>query len=112
MCVFSRLYFLLQAASIGRQITGSSCLKCTIACRNNIDLTQVVLLPGDERTAEDAYQFLLGFLERFPQYAGRPFWLAGESYGGHYVPNLALQVRPIVVDGTQTLDIAGKLSGR
>ncbi len=47
---------------------------------------------GDERTAEDAYQFLQGFLQRFPQYAGRPFWIAGESYGGHYVPNLALQV--------------------
>ncbi len=48
---------------------------------------------GDERTAEDAYQFLQGFLERFPQYAARPFWIAGESYGGHYVPNLALQVK-------------------
>lgn len=48
---------------------------------------------GDDRTAEDAYQFLLGFVERFPQYAGRPFWIAGESYGGHYVPNLALQVQ-------------------
>ena len=47
---------------------------------------------GDERTAEDAYTFLQGFMARFPQYAGRPFWLAGESYGGHYVPNLALQV--------------------
>ncbi len=48
---------------------------------------------GDERTAEDAYQFLQGFLERFPQYADKPFWIAGESYGGHYVPNLALQVK-------------------
>ena len=51
-----------------------------------------LLTSGDERTAEDAYQSLQGFLERFPEYAGRPFWVAGESYGGHYVPNLALKV--------------------
>ena len=37
---------------------------------------------GDERTAADALQFLLGFFERFPVYDGRPFWIAGESYGG------------------------------
>ena len=55
-------------------------------------MKMVVVATGDERTAEDAYQFLLGFLTRFPQFAGRPFWIGGESYGGHYVPNLALQV--------------------
>ncbi|DBA89196.1 TPA: hypothetical protein ACH3X1_016344 [Trebouxia sp. C0004] len=54
--------------------------------------TTTDIVVGDERTAEDAYQFLQGFLERFPQYADSPFWIAGESYGGHYVPNLALQV--------------------
>lgn len=51
-----------------------------------------MLYVGDERTAEDAYQFLQGFLGRYPEYAGRPFWIAGESYGGHYVPNLAFKV--------------------
>ncbi|EIE23392.1 peptidase S10, serine carboxypeptidase [Coccomyxa subellipsoidea C-169] len=47
---------------------------------------------GDKRTANDALNFLLGFFDRFPAYDGRPFWIAGESYGGHYVPNLALAV--------------------
>ena len=42
-------------------------------------------MQGDERTARDAYVFLKKFLERFPAYAGRDFWIAGESYGGHYV---------------------------
>lgn len=44
---------------------------------------------GDRRTAEDTYVFLLSWLERFPEYKGREFYVAGESYGGHYVPQLA-----------------------
>lgn len=65
---------------------------CCLFAGDPQPLMCVAGVSGDERTAEDAYQFLLGFLTRFPQYAGRPFWIAGESYGGHYVPNLALQV--------------------
>jgi len=44
---------------------------------------------GDARTAYDTYLFLIRFLAKYPQYANRPFWISGESYGGHYVPNLA-----------------------
>ena len=47
---------------------------------------------GDERTAKDSLTFLLRFMERFPEYQDRPFWLAGESYAGHYLPNLALEI--------------------
>eukprot|EP00775_Hariotina_reticulata_P002928 gene2928-3214_t len=47
---------------------------------------------GDARTAFDARQFLLGWLEKFPQFKHRDFYIAGESYGGHYVPNLALEI--------------------
>ena len=43
---------------------------------------------GDVRTARDSLMFLKGFLERFPVYQGRPFWIAGESYGGMYNPSL------------------------
>jgi serine carboxypeptidase-like clade 2 len=43
----------------------------------------------DGRTAEDTYTFLLNWLERFPEYKGRDFFVAGESYGGHYVPQVA-----------------------
>nr|XP_043618826.1 serine carboxypeptidase II-2-like [Erigeron canadensis] len=44
---------------------------------------------GDKRTAADSLQFLLNWLERFPQYKGRDFYLTGESYAGHYVPQLS-----------------------
>ncbi|KAM0881645.1 hypothetical protein ACQ4PT_032807 [Festuca glaucescens] len=44
---------------------------------------------GDRRTAEDTFVFLLNWLERFPEYKGRDFYIAGESYSGHYVPQLA-----------------------
>ncbi|KAJ6428992.1 hypothetical protein OIU84_020602 [Salix udensis] len=44
---------------------------------------------GDQRTAEDAYTFLVNWFERFPQYKYRDFYIAGESYAGHYVPQLS-----------------------
>ncbi|XP_010264739.1 PREDICTED: serine carboxypeptidase-like 27 [Nelumbo nucifera] len=44
---------------------------------------------GDQRTAEDAYTFIVNWFERFPQYKHRDFYIAGESYAGHYVPQLS-----------------------
>ncbi|KAG6537216.1 hypothetical protein ZIOFF_002302 [Zingiber officinale] len=47
---------------------------------------------GDKRTAIDSLAFLLNWFERFPEYKGREFFIAGESYAGHYVPQLALAI--------------------
>ncbi|XP_021887346.1 serine carboxypeptidase II-2 [Carica papaya] len=44
---------------------------------------------GDRRTAKDSLRFLLNWFERFPQYKGRDFYIAGESYAGHYVPQIS-----------------------
>ncbi|XP_051214560.1 serine carboxypeptidase 1 [Lolium perenne] len=44
---------------------------------------------GDSSTAADAYTFLINWLERFPEYKSRDFFITGESYGGHYIPQLA-----------------------
>ncbi|KAL7083649.1 hypothetical protein ACP275_14G176200 [Erythranthe tilingii] len=44
---------------------------------------------GDRRTADDNYAFLINWLERFPEYKEREFYISGESYAGHYVPQLA-----------------------
>ncbi|CAI9765557.1 unnamed protein product [Fraxinus pennsylvanica] len=44
---------------------------------------------GDKKTAADSYTFLVNWLERFPDYKTRDFYITGESYAGHYVPQLA-----------------------
>ncbi|KAK7316632.1 hypothetical protein RJT34_00247 [Clitoria ternatea] len=47
---------------------------------------------GDKSTAKDAYTFLINWLERFPEYKNRDFYITGESYAGHYVPQLAYTI--------------------
>ncbi|XP_019427446.1 PREDICTED: serine carboxypeptidase-like 40 [Lupinus angustifolius] len=44
---------------------------------------------GDRKTAIDNYVFLVNWLERFPEYKKRDFYIVGESYAGHFVPQLA-----------------------
>lgn len=48
-----------------------------------------LLSNGDKRTAADSLAFLLKWFERFPQYKGHDFFITGESYAGHYVPQLS-----------------------
>ncbi|XP_031495086.1 serine carboxypeptidase-like 34 [Nymphaea colorata] len=44
---------------------------------------------GDKITARDSYTFLVNWFKRFPQYSSHDFFISGESYAGHYVPELA-----------------------
>ncbi|CAN0917268.1 Serine carboxypeptidase-like 40 [Linum grandiflorum] len=46
-------------------------------------------ITGDINTAEDNFVFMQNWLRRFPEYKGRDFYMTGESYAGHYVPQLA-----------------------
>jgi len=41
---------------------------------------------------DDMYHFLTEFLSAHPEYEPNPFFVVGESYGGHYAPNVAYAV--------------------
>ncbi|KAF8108100.1 hypothetical protein N665_0115s0106 [Sinapis alba] len=43
----------------------------------------------DDFTARDAFTFLCNWFEKFPEHKGNTFYIAGESYAGKYVPELA-----------------------
>ncbi|KAI3425588.1 Carboxypeptidase, partial [Psidium guajava] len=58
---------------------------------------------GDRKTAEDNYVFILNWLERFPEYKNRDLYLSGESYAGHYVPQLAHNILYHNKEANQTL---------
>ncbi|KAK8449879.1 hypothetical protein SEVIR_7G280900v4 [Setaria viridis] len=68
---------------------------------------------NDDFVAEDAYSFLVNWLERFPEYKDRGFYIAGESYAGHYVPQLAELVYERNMDkkGKAYINLKGFIAG-
>ncbi|XP_078434011.1 serine carboxypeptidase-like 42 [Wolffia australiana] len=44
---------------------------------------------GDNSTAHDMLLFLLKWFDKFPELRSRELFLTGESYAGHYIPQLA-----------------------
>ena len=60
-------------------------------------------ITGDTKTAADSYTFLVNWLERFPEYKTRDFLITGESYAGHYVPQLAQLILHIKKITNQTV---------
>ncbi|KAH0460715.1 hypothetical protein IEQ34_011378 [Dendrobium chrysotoxum] len=45
---------------------------------------------GDKSTTSDMHIFLIRWFEKFPDFITRDFFLTGESYAGHYIPELAV----------------------
>jgi carboxypeptidase C (cathepsin A) len=47
---------------------------------------------NDEQAAKDNYQIIQQFFNRYPQYRTNNLYIASESYGGHYMPQLSQEI--------------------
>ncbi|TVU21048.1 hypothetical protein EJB05_30659 [Eragrostis curvula] len=93
----ANLLFLESPVGVGFSYTNTSS-----------DLTKL----DDTFVAEDAYNFLVNWFKRFPQYKDREFYISGESYAGHYVPQLAELVYDKNKDKTKTyINLKGFMVG-
>ncbi|KQK04225.1 serine carboxypeptidase-like 26 isoform X2 [Brachypodium distachyon] len=68
---------------------------------------------NDRIVAEDTYTFLVSWFKRFPQYKNHEFYISGESYAGHYVPQLAEVVyeRNKHLETNQQINLKGFIVG-
>ncbi|KAL9267468.1 Serine carboxypeptidase-like 25-like protein [Drosera capensis] len=66
---------------------------------------------GDHRTAKDSLEFLIRWMIRFPRYRHRELYLSGESYAGHYVPQLAREIIRYNANSKYKLNLKGFLVG-
>lgn len=51
-----------------------------------------VFVDTTEQAAIDVHAFLVIFFATFDEFVGRPFHIAGESYGGRYLPLFATEI--------------------
>lgn len=47
---------------------------------------------NEDGVANQLYQFLLSFMQTYPEYADHDFFVTGESYAGHYVPAIGWKI--------------------
>ncbi|KAH7351964.1 hypothetical protein KP509_19G022500 [Ceratopteris richardii] len=74
--------------------------------------TSGYIVANDTLTAQDNFIFLQNWFEAFPEYKGREFFITGESYAGHYVPQLAsLIVDYMTQNGTSVVNLVGLAIG-
>jgi len=43
----------------------------------------------EDEIADNMAQFMIKFLEKFPQLKHKDFYITGESYAGHYIPAIS-----------------------
>eukprot|EP00002_Diphylleia_rotans_P035583 TRINITY_DN7779_c0_g1_i1.p1 TRINITY_DN7779_c0_g1~~TRINITY_DN7779_c0_g1_i1.p1 ORF type:complete len:447 (-),score=76.75 TRINITY_DN7779_c0_g1_i1:108-1448(-) len=66
---------------------------------------------NDETTAAENYEFLLKWMELYPEFRGRPFYISGESYAGIYVPTLTAEVDAGNAAGKPFINLQGFIVG-
>ncbi|CAI0411493.1 unnamed protein product [Linum tenue] len=69
--------------------------------------TSFYKLVNDSITAKDNLAFLQRWLLKFPEYKTRDLFITGESYAGHYVPQLA----QLIVESRANLSFKGIVIG-
>ncbi|VDM99759.1 unnamed protein product [Thelazia callipaeda] len=66
---------------------------------------------NDEKTATDALNALLDFFTIFPELTSKEFYIAGESYGGVYVPLLTSYLLQYMQEHSYALNFKGIMVG-
>ncbi|CAL4903752.1 unnamed protein product [Urochloa decumbens] len=67
---------------------------------------------GDLHTAHDLHTFLLKWFQLYPEFLNNPFYIAGESYAGIYIPTLSHEVVKGIHDGVKpTINFKGYMVG-
>jgi cathepsin A (carboxypeptidase C) len=65
---------------------------------------------NEDMVGEDAYYFLQNFFADHPEYASQPFFVFGESFGGHYAPGVAhaiFEKNKDVPEGAVRINLSG-----
>jgi len=68
----------------------------------------------DDSTAHDNLDFIVGWFEKYSHYKNNDFYLSGESYGGIYIPLLALNIvnyNNNQTDASKKLNLKGMMVG-
>lgn len=67
---------------------------------------------NDSNTAQDNINALNDFFRNYEEYRSNKFFIAGESYAGKYIPDLAVQIdKQNGVNGSKNINLKGILVG-
>ncbi|CAD8082431.1 unnamed protein product [Paramecium sonneborni] len=66
---------------------------------------------NDQQTADDNLKIIQEFYSSYPEYQKNPLWLAGESYGGAYIPLLAEKIKKFNDLEVAVINLKGMMIG-
>lgn len=68
-------------------------------------------ITNDTQTALDTYTFLDMWFQEYPEFLPNDFYITGESYAGHYCPQVADVLLDHIQNGTSSINMKGLLVG-
>jgi carboxypeptidase C (cathepsin A) len=66
---------------------------------------------NDYRASSDNLLILSSFFQKFPERKENRFYLASESYGGHYIPQWTLQLLNLSPSSSSSSDLLSRFQG-